>query len=124
MLPVVSGLLGAGLPVLGFDFITQPVAEQFIHNPYILWILGGLFLFVGTLGGIIIKMGTLMFQWRREIDKEHSDNAIEIAKFAAVQKDIERLFKLYDDLSARVSHVRESRLLERRYKRDDMEDDN
>jgi len=36
-------------------------------------------------------MGTLMFQWRREIDKDHAENAIEIAKFESVRRDIERL---------------------------------
>ena len=72
--------------VPGFDFITPSV------TPWILWILGGLFLFVGALFGVIVKMGVLMFQWRREIDKEHTDNAIKIAKFGAVEKDVGRLF--------------------------------
>jgi len=108
------------LPVPGFDFLTP--TEVASVTPWILWILGGLFLFVGTLGGIIIKMGTLMFQWRREIDKEHSDNAIEIAKFESVRRDLERLFSLMDDLQKRITQLRESRLLERR-RRDDMEED-
>jgi len=107
--------------VPGFDFLTPTEAANV--TPWLLWILGGLFLFVGALFGVIAKMGTLMFQWRREIDKEHAENSIEIAKFAAVQRDVERLFKLFDDLSARVGNMRESRLLERRWKRDDMEDD-
>ncbi len=63
-------------------------------------------------------MGTLMFQWRREIDKDHAENAIEIGKFESVRRDLERLFNLMDDLQRRVTH-----LLERRFKRDDMEDD-
>jgi len=92
----------------------------------ILWILAGLFAFVGVLFGTITTMALLMFGWRREIDKDHSDNAIEIAKFTGMAKDIARLFKLYDDLSARVSHVRESRMLERRRtgkEIDDMDQD-
>jgi len=103
--------------VPGFDFLTP-------QGPaYIIWILGGLFLFVGGLFGVIAKMGSLMFQWRREIDKDHAENAIEIAKFESVRRDIERLFGLMDDLQKRITQLRESRLLERRH-RDDMEDDN
>jgi len=64
-----------------------------------------------------------MFQWRREIDKDHAENAIEIAKFESVRRDLERLFNLMGDLQKRVTQLRESRLLERRWKRDDMEDD-
>ena len=101
----------------GFDFITPSV------TPWILWILAGLFGFVGLLFGVIAKMGLLMFQWRREIDKDHAENKIEIGKFESVRRDIERLFSLMDDLQKRITQLRESRLLERRH-RDDMEDDN
>ena len=100
----------------GFDFITPSV------TPWILWILGGLFLFVGALFGVMVKMGMLMFQWRREIDRDHAENQVEIAKFESVRRDLERLFNLMDDLQRRV-RVTQLRV-ERRGKRDDMEDDN
>jgi len=70
----------------------------------------------------MVKMGLLMFGWRREIDKDHAENAVEIGKFESVRRDIERLFGLMDDLQKRITQLRESRLLERR-RRDDMEDD-
>ena len=103
----------------GFDFITPS------STPWILWILGGLFLFVGTLGGIIIKMGVLMFQWRREIDKEHSENAIAIAKFGSLEKELDRVVRIQEDVMRRISGVRDSRLMERTRirKMDDMDDD-
>jgi len=88
----------------------------------ILWILGGLFLFVSLLFGVMVKMGLLMFGWRREIDKDHSENAIEIGKIEALRRDVERLYALLDDLQKRVAHGRERRLLDRR-KIDDMGED-
>jgi len=102
--------------VPGFDFINPA------GNPLILWILGGLFVFVSLLFGVIVKMGLLMFGWRREIDKDHAENKVEIAKFESVRRDIERLFGLMDDLQKRITQLRESRLLERRH-RDDMGED-
>jgi len=101
----------------GSSFISQNAIAL------ILWILGGLFIFVSLLFGVIVKMALLMFGWRREIDKDHADNAIEIGKFESVRRDLERLFGLLDDLQRRVTQLRESRLIERRAKRDDMEDD-
>jgi len=89
----------------------------------ILWILGGLFLFVSLLFGVMVKMGLLMFGWRREIDKDHAANAIEIGKLGALRRDVERLYGLLDDLTKRVAHGRERRLMERRTKMDDMDDD-
>jgi len=85
--------------VPGFDFLNQPV------TPYILWILGGLFLFVGVLGGIIIRMALLMFQWRREIDKEHSISAIAIASLATLKPDVQRNVEEIRDLRERISRL-------------------
>jgi len=84
---------------------------------YVIWILGVLSFAVGGLT-------TTMFRWRREIDKDHADNRVAIAKMESVKKDVDRIFLLLDDLTKRVSHGRERRLIDRRTKMDDMEDDN
>jgi len=104
--------------VPGFDFLTPGT------TPWILWILGGLFLFVGTLGGIIVKMAVLMFSWRREIDKDHAANAIAIAKFGSLEKELDRVVRIQEDVMRRISGVRDSRLMERARVRkvDDMDE--
>jgi len=86
---------------------------------YVIWILGVLSFAVGGLT-------TTMFRWRREIDKDISDNRVEIAKMESIRRDVERLFTLLDDLTKRVAHGRERRLLDRRRTSreiDDMEND-
>jgi len=93
----------------GLDFITQ-VAQ--VPNPYILWILGGLFLFVSTLGTIIVGMALLMFQWRREIDKEHAVNAIAIASLATLKPDVARNADDIRHLTTRISYIAERRFRE------------
>jgi len=98
--------------VPGLDFLNQPV------TPYILWILGGLFLFVGALGGIIIRMSLLMFQWRREIDKEQAVNAIAIASLATLKPDVQRNIDDIRDLREKMSG-----LIERYHIHDRDEDD-
>jgi len=89
--------------VLGFDFITQP------ETPLLLWVLGGLFLFVGGLAGLMVKMGVLMFQWRREIDKEHAINAIAIASLAALKPDVQRNADDIRDLRERITKIADRR---------------
>jgi len=102
----------------GFEFITQH-ADHFDPNPYIIWILGGLFLFVGVLGTIIVRMALLMFGWRRDIDKEHAVNAIAIASLATLKPDIER-----NSNDIRSVNIRLTKMIERRLGvRDRDEDD-
>jgi len=94
----------------GFDFITQ--VGQIDPNPYILWILGGLFLFVGALGTIITRMALLVYQWRREIDKEHAINAIAIASLATLKPDVARNADDIRHLTTRISYIAERRFRE------------
>jgi len=99
-LSVVLDLSADGCWVPGFDFIGRPETTQ-----YLLWILGGLFLFVGLLFGIILRMALLMFGWRREIDKEHSVNAIAIASLATLKPDVRRNADDIRDLTNRISRI-------------------
>ena len=71
----------------------------------------------------MVKIGLVMFEWRREIDKDHAANAIEIAKFESVRRDLERLFVQVKDIQTRITQLRDRRLLERKKSIDDMEDD-
>jgi len=102
--------------VPGFDFIGRPETTQ-----YLLWILGGLFLFVGLLFGIIARMALLMFQWRREIDKEHAVNAIAIASLATLKPDVQRNVEEIRDLTIRISQIAERRSERRKRQRDEDE---
>jgi len=95
----------------GFDFITQQ-AGQIDPDPYLIWILGGLFLFVAALGTIIVRMALLMYQWRREIDKEHAVNAIGLASLAALIPDIARNADDIRHLTTRISYIAERRFRE------------
>ena len=45
-----------------------------------MWILGGLFLFVGGVAGLMIRIAVLMFSWRREIDESLMANKLGIAR--------------------------------------------
>ena len=103
----------------GFDFITQQVG-QIDTNPYILWILGGLFLFVAALGTIIVRMALLMFQWRREIDKEHAISAIAIASLATLKPDVERNSNDIRNLNNRITKMTERRFIVRDRDEDDI----
>lgn len=94
-----------------------------MQNVYILWILGGLFGFVSLLLGVIGKVGLLMFQWRREIDQAINDNSNKIAAMGTDKDKIARNEREIEELRERVSQMRESRLIDRRTKTDDMEDD-
>jgi len=94
----------------GFDFITQ--AGQIDPNPYIIWILGSIVLFVGALGTIIVRMALLMYQWRREIDKEHAVNAIAIASLTALKPDVARNADDIRHLTTRISYIAERRFRE------------
>ena len=98
----------------GFDFIGRPETTQ-----YLLWILGGLFLFVGLLFGIIVRMALLMFQWRREIDKEHAVNAIAIASLATLKPDVWRNTEELRALSLKISQIAERRSERRKRQRDE-----
>jgi len=87
-----------------------------MRNNYVLWILGVMSLGVGYLAG-------LMIHWRREIDKDIADNRVAIARLEAIQKEVDRNSRDIDRVEKRVSDMRESRLLDRRRKGDDMEHD-
>lgn len=94
-----------------------------MQNAYILWILGGLFGFLSLLLGVIGKVGLLMFQWRREIDQAINANSNKIAAMGTDKDKIARNEKEIDALRVRVGQMRESRLIDRRQKDDDMDDD-
>ena len=94
-----------------------------MQNAYILWMLGGLFGFVSLLLGVIGKVGLLMFQWRREIDSAINDNSNKIAAMGTAKDKIARNEKDIEELRERVGQMRESRLIDRRRKDDDMDDD-
>jgi len=78
---------------------------------------------VSLLLGVIGKVGLLMFQWRREIDQAINDNSNKIAAMGTDKDKITRNEKEIDALRERVGQMRESRLIDRRRKDDDMEDD-
>jgi len=114
--------------VPGFEFLTQHV-DHFAGNPYIIWILGSLFLFVSALGVIIVRMALLMFQWRREIDnertvnareidKKQTANAIAIASLATLKPDIER-----NANDIRSVNIRMTKMIERRLGMKDRDED-
>jgi len=94
----------------GFDFITQ--AGQIDANPYIIWILGAILVFVGALGTIIVRMALLMYQWRREIDHEHAVNAIAIASLTTLKPDVARNADDIRHLTTRISYIAERRFRE------------
>jgi len=94
-----------------------------MQNAYVLWILGGLFGFVSFLLGVIGKLGLIMFQWRREIDAAINLNTVAIARIETIRTEVERIAAQVNDLTTRLTQVRERRLIERRRKDDDMEDD-
>ena len=94
----------------GFDFITQ--VAQVDPNPYLIWILGAIFLFVGALSTIIIRMALLMYQWRREIDKEQAVNSIAIASLATLKPDVARNADDIRHLTTRISYIAERRFRE------------
>lgn len=73
--------------------------------------------------GVIGKVGLLMFQWRREIDQAINDNSNKIAAMGTDKDKIARNEREIEELRERVSQMRESRLIDRRTKTDDMEDD-
>lgn len=64
-----------------------------------------------------------MFQWRREIDQAINDNSNKIAAMGTDKDKIARNEREIEELRERVSQMRESRLIDRRTKTDDMEDD-
>jgi len=53
--------------------------HDLLHD-YILWIIGGLFVFSAGIATVSARMFLIMFEWRREIDAAIAANAVEIAK--------------------------------------------
>jgi len=78
-------------------------------QPYVLWILGSLFVFLAGLCAVLIKIGLLMFQWRREIDGSISENSVKIAVLSGCKNDVDRHNKELADLRERVSRIAERR---------------
>jgi len=87
-----------------------------MRNNYILWIIGGLFVYVSGIAGLVAKLGLIMFQWRREIDMAINENSIKLASMGVSEGKIARNEKEIEELRMRVSQMRER-------KTDDMDDD-
>ena len=74
------------------------------------WILGGLFVFAGGVAGLIIRLGLLMFTWRREIDDKIAESNTKIGQLEQWKTDhIIEALRTRDELKIQREKIMEIR---------------
>jgi len=58
-----------------------------MREQFLIWALGALFVFVGAVAGLMVKIALTMFDWRREIDANIAGNTERIAKLDQWKED-------------------------------------